>query len=66
MEFLLGEDTVVVDIHDDDTSKHTEGMKEGATELPREPKEEPMDTTTESVLVWTRKPVMMVLPALYF
>lgn len=40
VDFLLGEDTVVVDIPDDDTPKQSEGMKEGASKLPYEPKEE--------------------------
>lgn len=49
VDFLLGEDTIVVDIPDEDTLKQSEGMKEGATELPRDPKEESIDTAAESV-----------------
>lgn len=36
----------MVDIPDDDASKQSEGKKEGANELPREPKEEPVETAT--------------------
>lgn len=49
MDFLLQEDTIVMDITDDDTLKQSEGLKEGVIELPREPKEEPVDTATENV-----------------
>ena len=40
MDFLLGEDAVVVDIPDNDTPKQSEVMKERATGRPCEPKEE--------------------------
>lgn len=39
---------MVVDIPDDDTPKQSEGMKEGATKLPGEPKEDPMETSAIS------------------
>lgn len=35
----------MVDIPDDDALKQSEGMREGATELPCEPKEEPVETS---------------------
>lgn len=38
MEFLLGESTVVVDILDDETSKQSEGVKEGKQNYPVNPK----------------------------
>lgn len=52
VDFLVGEATVVVDIPNDDTPKQSEGMRERATELPREPKEEAVETSTlgENVL----------------
>ena len=50
IDFLMGEDTIVMDILDDETPKQSEGMKEVATELPREPKEEPVDTAAKNVL----------------
>lgn len=56
MDVLLEESPMVVDIPDVDTSKLPEGVKEGATELPCETKEEPMEPIAFGESVFSLNP----------
>lgn len=50
VDFLLGEVTVAIYTPDDDTPKQLKGMREGSTELPCEPKEEKMESTSSDAV----------------